>query len=304
MLCDVCGRDNPDNLTFCQDCGRRLKSKAQERVAAPTPPSGLPKIELPNQAPPAPPPAPEAPAAASPPGRPAAAERASSASKTPGTTRSRPEAPAFSFGPVDVPKARPSSPPEFELPITDEATSKAVAEPPPAAAAPPARTAVAVEPAPAAPSDDKQGCPVCDAENPPGYRFCVSCGAPLGGGAAAKGERKIAPAGGAAPASPPAPAEPAPAGDGKIVPSPVLEIAAMRAAPAKVVTCNRCQGQCAAGTRFCKYCGAPLDEPGGARKPAVPGRPVPADAPPAPPPDAAAPAGVIDLVGAIAAPPP
>lgn len=37
LICDRCGRDNPDQLIFCQDCGLRL----QRRVVAPTPPSGL-----------------------------------------------------------------------------------------------------------------------------------------------------------------------------------------------------------------------------------------------------------------------
>jgi pSer/pThr/pTyr-binding forkhead associated (FHA) protein len=46
----------------------------------------------------------------------------------------------------------------------------------------------------------------------------------------------------------------------KIVGAPVVDIAASGAAPARVIMCARCHGHCVAGTRFCKYCGAPLEE--------------------------------------------
>ncbi|MEZ4224123.1 MAG: FHA domain-containing protein [Polyangiaceae bacterium] len=39
MRCDRCGRDNPEELRFCQDCGNRLQ--AQEHAPEPTPPRGL-----------------------------------------------------------------------------------------------------------------------------------------------------------------------------------------------------------------------------------------------------------------------
>ncbi|HEY4120416.1 MAG TPA: FHA domain-containing protein, partial [Byssovorax sp.] len=39
---------------------------------------------------------------------------------------------------------------------------------------------------------------------------------------------------------------------------------------AKLVTCSRCHGHCVAGTRFCKYCGAPLDDPQRANGEAAP----------------------------------
>jgi pSer/pThr/pTyr-binding forkhead associated (FHA) protein len=65
VICDRCGRSNPDNLAFCQDCGRRLVSQAA--VVPPTPPTGL---------------------------VPVAAEATAEA---PGGRMSRPEAPAFSF---------------------------------------------------------------------------------------------------------------------------------------------------------------------------------------------------------------
>ena len=40
MKCDRCGRDNPGQLKFCQDCGNRLVSSAA-RAVEPTPPRGV-----------------------------------------------------------------------------------------------------------------------------------------------------------------------------------------------------------------------------------------------------------------------
>ena len=45
MICDRCGRNNPENLAFCQDCGRRLASPAG--LVPPTPPVGLGVVPLP-----------------------------------------------------------------------------------------------------------------------------------------------------------------------------------------------------------------------------------------------------------------
>lgn len=67
MICDRCGRNNPENLAFCQDCGRRLASPAG--LVPPTPPVGLGVVPLPGDY-----------------------------GAEPGMGgRSRPEAPAFSF---------------------------------------------------------------------------------------------------------------------------------------------------------------------------------------------------------------
>jgi pSer/pThr/pTyr-binding forkhead associated (FHA) protein len=77
----------------------------------------------------------------------------------------------------------------------------------------------------------------------------------------------------------PRPAPAAQADEGKIVGSPVLDIASAGAAPAKTVTCARCHGHCVAGSRYCKFCGASLDEP--AASP-VKAAPVPAPAPSSP----------------------
>jgi hypothetical protein len=45
VICDRCGRNNPENLAFCQDCGRRLASQAG--IVPPTPPTGLGVIPQP-----------------------------------------------------------------------------------------------------------------------------------------------------------------------------------------------------------------------------------------------------------------
>jgi len=66
---------------------------------------------------------------------------------------------------------------------------------------------------------------------------------------------RVAPA--KAPESAPA-TVPDDAGD-QIIGAPVVGIATTRAAP-RLVRCARCHGHSAEGMRFCKYCGAPLDE--------------------------------------------
>ena len=47
VICDRCGRNNPENLAFCQDCGRRLTSQAG--MVPPTPPAGLGTVVLPGE---------------------------------------------------------------------------------------------------------------------------------------------------------------------------------------------------------------------------------------------------------------
>jgi pSer/pThr/pTyr-binding forkhead associated (FHA) protein len=46
----------------------------------------------------------------------------------------------------------------------------------------------------------------------------------------------------------------------KIVGARVVDIASTKNQPVRLILCARCQGQCVAGTRFCKYCGASLEE--------------------------------------------
>jgi pSer/pThr/pTyr-binding forkhead associated (FHA) protein len=68
----------------------------------------------------------------------------------------------------------------------------------------------------------------------------------------------------------------------------VLDIASSGALPAKLIVCARCHGSCVAGSRFCKFCGASLEEsaptkasaPAAAESP----RPVARAAPPPVPP--------------------
>ncbi|WP_437800912.1 FHA domain-containing protein [Sorangium sp. So ce693] len=410
VICDVCGRDNAGDLTFCQDCGRRLKAR-EARVVPPTPPSGLPQVSLPALPAPAqaetPPPANDARAVARPPGPRGA----------PG--RLRPEAPVFSFSPLNSARTEPAMPAAHGR---AEGASRPAREGAATPAAGALDSAIQMVPALQAPKVTERGdapappatpsitdailglsCPNCSGENPPGYRFCVTCGAPLNrkdGGAAAgapqpvsqvskraRGERgepgaalspgapymapppheeigttarglddvthvthvtprhatpaEAAPpaardersgAGdaqqrGGAPARPPPPPLPPvalpparltpPAASGssadKIVGSPVVDIASSQRAPVPPVECARCRGQCLAGTRFCKYCGAPLEgERPASERPARPAtdrpQPAPALAPdarrdPQRPPHAAEPAGPLSTETGSAPPP-
>ncbi len=45
MNCSRCGRDNPDGLKFCQDCGNRLNAPAPEASVAAAPPAIAPRPE-------------------------------------------------------------------------------------------------------------------------------------------------------------------------------------------------------------------------------------------------------------------
>lgn len=278
----MCGRDNADTLTFCQDCGRRLRSP---RVVTPTPPAGLPKvdIEAAAHAPPRLTPVPSSPSA--PPSQP----------------RSRPSVQPFSLSPAPDPKgalstssvASPASAPVLigTAPIAGHAQG---------ASAP-----ASAQPAP----DPSVTCSTCYASNPADYRFCVTCGAVLNrSGGAPSADRSVAAPSSAGPKSAPtsvpprsastsagapraAPGRtdaavasttdrarveatplpgvtaprsddksPAARSDDKIVGAPVVDIASSGQAPVRYVTCARCHGSCVAGMRFCKYCGAPLDE--------------------------------------------
>jgi pSer/pThr/pTyr-binding forkhead associated (FHA) protein len=53
VICDRCGRNNPEGLGFCQDCGRRLASPVA--VVPPTPPVGLGVVPIHGGRPAAPP---------------------------------------------------------------------------------------------------------------------------------------------------------------------------------------------------------------------------------------------------------
>lgn len=213
MRCDVCGLENAANLTYCQDCGRRLSAPA--RVVPPTPPIGLTKVELPAQADPMD-------------GLDAELSREPDRSAT--STRSRPEAPLFSFSP-----------------------------PAPAGAAV-EETAPAARTEEAAPGPAGVRCTVCETTNPGGYRFCVCCGARLDRGS-------VVPASAAAPAAarPPAAAssESADTERQAMITRAVVDLSTTQVDAPRLVRCERCQGMCLEGTHFCKYCGASLEAAAG-----------------------------------------
>jgi hypothetical protein len=103
-------------------------------------------------------------------------------------------------------------------------------------------------------------CPRCQTRNPASGKFCVSCGTPIGEGAK--------------PAFAPAPDMRMPEPEPERVIEPVRPAAMVNLAPDRrapvSLTCDRCQGICEAGMRFCKFCGAPLPQGDGpAPAPAV-----------------------------------
>ncbi|APR75199.1 Proline-rich protein [Minicystis rosea] len=276
MLCDVCGRNNADNLTFCQDCGRRLR---QQRGVAPTPPNGMPKVDLPVHE--------SGKLAFAPPEGALDSARNSSPSGPPSAgRRARPAAPVFSFAPAAEP---PGEVPRPSIGLESNGSPKEAERAPS-----PVRDArLAPAPAPA-PVKASVTCTQCGSTNPPEYRFCVTCGTSLRRPASDERPAVAVPAPAAAPAPAPAapvvprPAEPRrepprpeppSASDGageQIIGAPVVDIASSGSVPAKLVPCARCHGQSIAGTRFCKYCGASLDESAiSGRRPALPPEPTP-----------------------------
>lgn len=192
------------------------------RGVPPTPPSGLPRVDLPG-----------APSDAT--------------GEDEGTPRQRrPEAPPWSFAPATDGKA-----------LASKTTTT---------------------------------CPVCESDNPINYRFCALCGGKLQAGpppgpASAPSAmdsinpRILAspppPSGAARAKLPSSPESRTPdevatvaleaigessASNNKIVGAPVVEIAPNEAKPEPTHSCWRCAGVNAAGARFCKYCGAPLEK--------------------------------------------
>ena len=82
-------------------------------------------------------------------------------------------------------------------------------------------------------------CPRCQTRNPAEGKFCVSCGASL---------------------TPPSATEEVPTRPSPIPAVGVVQVASPKQPEPKPATnvCERCQGVCDAGMRFCKFCGAPL----------------------------------------------
>ncbi|MDC0742136.1 FHA domain-containing protein [Polyangium mundeleinium] len=281
MICDVCGRENADNLTFCLDCGRRLRT--QGRGVPPTPPHGIERVER------------------------AAVTEVRSTDDAPSST------PAIASNPAPSANSTSGSPtsgsPTSGSPTSGSPTSGGSASSPKPSAPRSRPEAPALQFTVSFGADAITTCPSCRSSNPPGYRFCVTCGASLGRPAAASNEAAVvrrapeselepellaapvaAPPPSPLPTEPPA-AAPVPApitqtpaarpvfprsvvapnpesapttspddtGD-KIIGAPVVGIATARTGPPRLVRCARCHGHSAEGMRFCKYCGAPLDE--------------------------------------------
>lgn len=174
VICSTCGRDNAEHLTFCEDCGARLKA----RVAAPTPPVGLQPPDLtPTPAQPVPVTAPQ-PAPRPAPGLVGATGACPrcGAACTPGLRF------CTSCGQPVVPTA-----PEVARPAPRPATGATASPATPAAGAPIAAGPIAAMPVVelgGRPRDpETRPCPRCRGFSLATAQFCRFCGTPLGNAA-------------------------------------------------------------------------------------------------------------------------
>lgn len=239
VLCDVCGRENPSQLTFCQDCGRRLKQR-EARGVPPTPPTGLPRVEV----------------EAAPKSVPA---------------RARPAAPPLTFRPPpETPSPAPAQAAARVTPAPAHAAPRTPAPPaePAAAASGTAAMVASICSHCAAPNPNAyRFCVSCGA----GLRAApvpvpvvmpspIIAAPPAPPAPRASEEPRASESRHAAP--PPAP----------VAGLPVVEIAPQRAERPALVSCPRCQGQSEGGTPFCRFCGAALQAQGAPVLPASPAR--------------------------------
>jgi pSer/pThr/pTyr-binding forkhead associated (FHA) protein len=232
VICGTCGRDNPANLVFCQDCGARLGP----RIAPPTPAIGpasfvadeppLDSFPLPDEA-------------QNDPGEPPiddidallANERVS---EIPRESRSRPSAPNFDFAPRENREANEeptrnrcmrcgnTNAPHIRycLSCGNKLRSSQNAPPPSEEAVPKSVPPQLMSTA---------------AANPPAQKAPVSI-------------------------SPKAAVEP-------IAPVPVVGIGAPATNTSTIRICSRCRGVCESTAQFCKFCGASLGDSAVAQQP-------------------------------------
>ncbi len=258
VICGTCGRDNPANLVFCQDCGARLGP----RIAPPTPAIGpssfvaeaddarpLDSFPLPDETTHLDFPEPPVDDID-------ALLMNERISDLPKESRSRPSAPNFDFAPRES-----QSPQERN----EEPT--------------------------------RNRCIRCGNANASHIRYCLSCGNKLRSSQNAPppdaAPKSIPPQMMAtAAANPPiqkASISVAPkAADQPIAPLPVVGIGNVAPASSTIRICSRCRGVCESTAQFCKFCGAtlgdsplsqqPLPQPVAAKAPhkdPVPPRPQP-----------------------------
>jgi len=182
VRCSRCGKENPESLRFCQDCGNRLVS-GEVAGAAPTPPRGLAPAEAPA-------PAPSQPTAAAPaffaPLPAFAAPTKTGAQGQP----MRPAAPQLSFGQRQdervCSRCGTRNPASGRFCSNCGGSLDPGAEPSTAPQAPRPRHIAAQAPAAPltapAPPPTTYTCPRCRGSNSPQMSFCQFCGARLVGG--------------------------------------------------------------------------------------------------------------------------
>ncbi|MBI4699617.1 MAG: FHA domain-containing protein [Deltaproteobacteria bacterium] len=235
MICNVCGSENPDRLTFCATCGDRLRTGQAPAVPA-APPAGTPEPQVARAEAPAVP-------AASP--------------SEPAHEEAKPPAGTASGGAPEPSHSRPSAPPlrlskrgRRRFHQQAEAPSELERDEP----GPEDRGASPGGARVEEPREAGRVCSSCGARSPAHYRFCLGCGSGLDEPAAPPEPRVPEPAGRKEPGGE-APGEDA----DRLVPRRVVAIEPEPAAERAAIACPRCHGACDAGERFCKYCGAPLE---------------------------------------------
>ena len=200
MRCSRCGKENPESLRFCQDCGNRLISGEVAGVA-PTPPRGLAPAAKPAAPAPlgaqTPPPGaagPVAPPFFAPPATFAAPPAVTGAGRV-SEAPMRPAAPQFEFSPQRPPervctRCGTSNPPNGRFCSNCGGSLERPHEPSTAPHAAPPRPGVGAAAQPAtrqfvatpAPVSTTLTCSRCRGPNPPQMSFCQFCGARLAAG--------------------------------------------------------------------------------------------------------------------------
>lgn len=220
MICSSCGRDNPDDVAYCLDCGRRLEEEPGAATHAPAPvaPMGgvpAPAGQMPMPAPQVPAPAGQMPIPA--PQVPAPAGQMPAPAPQMPAPAVPPPAPA-PLAPAPAQPA-PAPAPPLAAPVSSAQQPRVPISAPLPAASPEPVLPVSVA------SSGGSPCPRCGGQNPPTMNFCKHCGAPL------KQEQ--------------AAATPALVDDGDDT-------------QGSTRSCERCQGTLDQDAQFCKFCGMSL----------------------------------------------
>jgi pSer/pThr/pTyr-binding forkhead associated (FHA) protein len=175
IVCPRCSKENQDHYKFCLGCGAELPrdaAHAPKSFTAPTPPAGR------APAPMAAPPMPAMPPMAAPP-MPSFGGAPAMPSPAPGPAMAAPPMPSFGGPPMASPAPAPSFGGAPAMPAPAPAAPPMAAPPMPSFGGGPPMASPAPIAAPAA-SGDQLICPKCGTSNNRNFKFCGSCGHPMG----------------------------------------------------------------------------------------------------------------------------